>query len=170
MLKREVNVNSVLKDIRAGGDDTALMLKYRLTAKGLKSLLDKMVKAGHIEEWELEQRTAAIHEAVTVVADIADLTGEVKPVSPDQPPKISPKPIDEKTKRKISAPELVRDIEAGMADSEMMAKYNLSANGLEKLFDKLVASGRIARAEIDDRMFSFDSTIDLDTLFKEIKT
>ena len=41
-------------------------------------------------------------------------------------------------KPKIGAREAVNDIKSGMTDAELMAKFRLTANGLESLFRKLV--------------------------------
>ena len=54
-------------------------------------------------------------------------------------------------KRKISAKELVKDIRSGLSDLELMKKYNVSLQGLQKLIDKLVAAGRLSQSKIDAR-------------------
>ncbi len=46
MISRKVSQKEVLQDIRSGMDDTAIQQKYRLTARGLKSLYKKLVEAG----------------------------------------------------------------------------------------------------------------------------
>jgi hypothetical protein len=60
-------------------------------------------------------------------------------------------------KRRVSMKDVVNDIRAGMADPELMTKYNLSARGLQRTFEKLVAAGAIAESEIEGR---FPSTAD----------
>jgi hypothetical protein len=51
----------------------------------------------------------------------------------------------------IDALDALLNIRAGMTDSELMAKYNLSAKGLQSLFTKLVRSGAMQQSEIDER-------------------
>ena len=48
-----------------------------------------------------------------------------------------------KTTKKIDAKTVLSDIEAGMSDSVLMEKYNLSAKGLADLFRKLASIGSI---------------------------
>jgi rubrerythrin len=55
------------------------------------------------------------------------------------------------TKPVIDALDALLNIRAGMSDSELMAKYNLSARGLQSLFAKLVRAGVIRQSELDDR-------------------
>jgi len=55
------------------------------------------------------------------------------------------------TQRKISAKELLKDIRKGINDSELMKKYQVSQQGLHKLFQKLVAAGRLSQSDINGR-------------------
>ncbi|MBI4961677.1 MAG: hypothetical protein HY913_00220 [Desulfomonile tiedjei] len=58
MDKKTIRVKEVLEDIRAGTPDRALREKYKLSEKGLDSLLNKLVAAGVLTQAELEERTA----------------------------------------------------------------------------------------------------------------
>jgi PAS domain S-box-containing protein len=51
----------------------------------------------------------------------------------------------------INALNAVLDIRAGMDDAGLMKKYNISFKGLQSLFKKLVASGGLTQADIDER-------------------
>ncbi|MEW6348541.1 MAG: hypothetical protein AB1646_05730 [Thermodesulfobacteriota bacterium] len=51
-------------------------------------------------------------------------------------------------KPRISAKEVVQDIRAGLTDSTLMEKYNLSPKGLHSLFMKLLDSGAITRQDL----------------------
>ncbi len=55
-------------------------------------------------------------------------------------------------KRQISISEAVKDIQSGMDDAELMAKYQLKAIGLQSLFKKLVSIGQMTQEELDGRM------------------
>lgn len=46
MSQREVSAREILKDVRAGMDDTRLMEKYRLSSTALQNLFQKLVEAG----------------------------------------------------------------------------------------------------------------------------
>lgn len=59
-------------------------------------------------------------------------------------------------KKTISAKEVVADIKAGMSNEQLMAKYGLSARGLQTLFDKLLKAGLITQAVLDQRRVALD--------------
>jgi hypothetical protein len=69
-------------------------------------------------------------------------------------------------KRSVKAKEVLADIRAGITDLDMMEKYQLSAKGLQSLFDKMVAAKLLTEDEIQDRMSTWLDTIaiDLDAL------
>ncbi|MBI5248068.1 MAG: hypothetical protein HY912_01115 [Desulfomonile tiedjei] len=70
------------------------------------------------------------------------------------------------SKRKIKAKDIVNDIRAHMTDSELMAKYNLSARGLQSVFVKLLNTNAITKAEIDWRPSAYDDTV----VIQQVKT
>jgi DNA-binding response OmpR family regulator len=51
----------------------------------------------------------------------------------------------------VSAVQAADCIRSGMDDASLMEKFNLSAQGLHSLMEKLVVSGRLKKSEIDDR-------------------
>jgi outer membrane protein assembly factor BamB len=65
-------------------------------------------------------------------------------------------------KVKIKAVQVLRDINGGMDDSDLMVKYNLSAKGLESLFGKLVEAGLLSQSELDKRMSLRENTVVVD--------
>jgi hypothetical protein len=54
-------------------------------------------------------------------------------------------------KHRIKAKEVARDVRAGATDSDLMAKYDLSDEDLQVLFNKLVEGGAVERYEILER-------------------
>lgn len=64
-------------------------------------------------------------------------------------------------RRKITARDLMRDIKAGASDGALMNKYSLSAQGLQSVLNKLVKSGVVTQAQLDDRVPLLDRTVDL---------
>lgn len=58
----------------------------------------------------------------------------------------------------INAKEAIWLIRAGKSDLDLMERYQISSKGLQSLFTKLVKSGEIEQAEIDQRMLSFQRT------------
>jgi hypothetical protein len=64
-------------------------------------------------------------------------------------------------KRKITAREVMKDLRAGVIDHDLMDKYQLSAQGLQSVFAKLVKAGVITQSELDDRVPASERTVDL---------
>jgi hypothetical protein len=62
-------------------------------------------------------------------------------------------------KRKLKAAPFIRDFRDGIGDEQLMEKYSLSPNQLEKAFRKLVDAGAIAEMEIFMRSSISDSTV-----------
>ncbi len=137
--KPRIAVGEVLRDIRSGMDDAALMQKYHLSAKGLQSLFQKLLEKELITPTEIEQRTPGSEGA-----SLAE---------PSKQP--------DKKGALINPAGAVRDVRSGMHDFDLMEKYRLSAKGLQSLFDHLVKAGLMEQAEFDRRMPSFDETVEI---------
>jgi hypothetical protein len=56
MVKRVIRANKFIADIRSGATDPQLVKKYKLSPRGLHSLLRHLVESGLITERELEER------------------------------------------------------------------------------------------------------------------
>lgn len=64
-------------------------------------------------------------------------------------------------KKTVSAKAVVADIKAGMTDEQLMAKYQLSVNGLQSLVEKLLKAGLISQADIGQRAASVEQAVEL---------
>jgi hypothetical protein len=62
-------------------------------------------------------------------------------------------------KRKIKAKEVARDVHAGMGDTPLMDKYNLSAKELELVLKRLVEADLITHMELYERTSLSDTQI-----------
>jgi rubrerythrin len=58
---------------------------------------------------------------------------------------------EEKTTKKISAKTIMMDLKAGMSDAQLMSKYDISFQGLQTLFEKLVKAGLATQSYFDKR-------------------
>lgn len=150
--KRKIDAKEALDLVRSGMDDFALMERFNLSAKGLQSLFEKLLQTGAISKEELDQRNPSLTGAAFI------LEGD-PPFVKGEPP--SERPSKKPTRPPLDAREIVGDIRAGMPDGELMEKYRVSSKGLQKLLDQLVKLGVIRQAELDQRMTSFDATVDL---------
>ena len=130
--KRQVSAKEIVKAIRSGATDSQLMEKYKLTAKGLQSLFQKLLQAKVLKPSEIYGRLTAYDETVAIEMS------HVPPTEATEPP---PKTI--KSSR-ISA-----DIRAGATKEQLMEKYGLTAVGLDNIFKKLVAAGVMTADEVN---------------------
>lgn len=142
-----VNATEAVKLIRLGLSDTALMERFGISARGLRSLFNKLVSSGHLSRADLAQRVSLTSE--TVAMD-----------GPPQGPNIDYPQFTRKTR--IEAREALASIRSGLDDADLMKKFGLSARGLQSLFAKLVKSGLISRYEIEFRSSGSDGTVVVD--------
>ncbi|MEW6348038.1 MAG: hypothetical protein AB1646_03190 [Thermodesulfobacteriota bacterium] len=68
-------------------------------------------------------------------------------------------------KRKITANEVLNDLREGLDDFALMKKYQLSAQGLQSLFNKMINSGAITPTELEDRITPLEKTVELGLFF-----
>jgi hypothetical protein len=78
MAKRKITGREVLKDIKAGMDDPALMEKYKLSAQGLQSVFMKLVNAGVLSQAELDARVPVSERTVEVGLYICPACGNIQ--------------------------------------------------------------------------------------------
>ncbi len=168
MKKPKIDAKQAMEDIRAGMDDCDLMAKYHVSAKGLESLFDKLVKAGALDSSDLDKRHRAFSGTVIISRDLEIVSEDEPPPPISVQPEPAPKVRAEKTRSPISARALAADVRSGIDDSALMAKYDLSSQGLDRLLKKLVSTGVIRQEELDARMPSYDQTVDLGDLFLEM--
>jgi hypothetical protein len=64
-------------------------------------------------------------------------------------------------KRKITAREVLKDVQAGMNDTTLMKKYMLSAQGLQSVFNKMIEARMITGEELDARVPLSERTVDI---------
>ena len=161
MGKRQIRIREAIADVRAGMTDTELMDKYQLAAKGLQSLLNKLVASQLITLKEIERRMPGLMQSASLRDDPGSANEEAWKIRRTKP--------GEGTGQSITAADAVAKIKAGMTDSELMDTYRLSSKGLQDLFDKLVKAKLISRDEIDRRMPTMDQTVDLRGMLDDLK-
>jgi hypothetical protein len=76
--KRKITARDILKDIRSGADDAALMKNYRLSAQGLQSVFGKMLKAGVVTQQELEERVPVSERTVELGLYVCPACGNIQ--------------------------------------------------------------------------------------------
>jgi hypothetical protein len=60
----KIDLREAVKDIKTGLDDTALMEKYRFSARELLSLFNKLIKSGILKQSELDARVSSFEKTV----------------------------------------------------------------------------------------------------------
>jgi hypothetical protein len=74
--KKEVSAKAVWADLKAGFSDNELMETYKLSPRGLQSLFNKIMDAGFVKEYELEQGKPSLKRKVKRLLDSGgDLDG-----------------------------------------------------------------------------------------------
>lgn len=68
---------------------------------------------------------------------------------------------DSVAKRKITAKEILADLRSGLDDPALMNKYNLSSEGLQSLFKKMLKAGVVTREDLDSRAPLLEKTVEL---------
>jgi uncharacterized protein (DUF433 family) len=150
MAKPVVDARQVLEDIREGMDDSSLMKKYNLSAKGLADLFRQLSAFGLIRWLNAQDVISDIRKGMSDEELIekyklswiglerlfAELGRAGVSVS-------SIKRARAGNKKKISQTEIVHDIHSGMTEAQLMEKYDLSSWGLQKLFSKLLRVGAV---------------------------
>jgi hypothetical protein len=150
--KRKIDAKEALDCIRSGLDDYTLMERFNLSAKGLQSLFKKLLENGALTKEELDQRNPSLTGAAFILeGDPPFVKGEAPPERQSKRPSRPP----------LDARQIVGDVRAGMTDAELMEKYRVSSRGLQSVFDQLVKIGVMRQSELDQRMPSFDATVDL---------
>ncbi len=133
MGKPVIKAQEIVKDIRAGMDDSALMRKYGLSAKGLQWSFEKLVKAGIFTQQDLEKRARTTEEAPS-------------PAAP---------------RKEVSAKEVLKDIKNGLTDEELMDKHKLTAKGIHSLFRQLIKAGLMTQKDLDVRQPALEGTVEI---------
>jgi len=64
--KIKIKAGDAVRDIRSGVTDAQLMEKYGLSAKGLQSLVLKLLEAKAITSAEIDQRRATFHDTIII--------------------------------------------------------------------------------------------------------
>jgi uncharacterized protein YjbI with pentapeptide repeats len=149
MVSRRVNVSATeaAKLIKNGMSDTGLMERFGVTAKGLRSLFNKLVASGMLSRADLANRVSLTSETVAMEAPFE----AERPAAPQR-----------ERKTRIDAHEAISAIRGGMDDADLMKRFGLSARGLHSLFSKLVKSGLISRYEIELRNSASGGTVVVD--------
>ncbi|MEW6531912.1 MAG: pentapeptide repeat-containing protein [Thermodesulfobacteriota bacterium] len=123
-LRPVIPAKDALESIRAGMDDATLMKRYNISARGLRSLFDKLLAERIITEADYCERT---RETVgTPLLDTTTPENYLRTVERES--------IDEE--------ELAREIKKGTDYKVLLEKYPFSANVLQKLYGKLSRNNR----------------------------
>jgi uncharacterized protein (DUF433 family) len=150
MAKPTIDAQQVLEDIRGGMDDSALMKKYNLSAKGLASLFRKLASIGSIRWLNAQDIISDIRKGMSdedllekyrlSKAGLESLFSELIKAGVSVS---STHHARAGIKRKISQTQIVHDIHSGMTEAQLMQKYDLSSWGIQKVFSKLLHVGAI---------------------------
>lgn len=71
--KPAINAKDAVEDIRSGMDDSGLMHKYKLSAKGLQEMFRQLTDAGLIDDVEIDRRMSLFDSTVDVTQIIEQM-------------------------------------------------------------------------------------------------
>jgi hypothetical protein len=159
MNKPRISAKEALEDIRAGMADSVLMKKYKLSAKGVRSLFKKLGQAGIIKYLNAYEITVDLRsgissedlmrkyglnaEGLQSLFQELDRAGLLRGTAEQNgvPPKVV-----------IDIHEITEDIKSGLNKPQLMQKYHLSPRGLRWVSMTLISSGKIAWQEVYDNL------------------
>lgn len=78
MSKRRITAREMLVDVRQGISDPALMEKYKLSAQGLQSVFQKLLKAGVMTQAQLDARNPLSERTVDIGLYICTACGNIQ--------------------------------------------------------------------------------------------
>ncbi len=107
MEKRRITAREILADVRTGVGDPALMEKYKLSAQGLQSVFNKLLKAGALTQAELDARVPMSQRTVDLGLNVCRACGHIESkefvecprcgfVSPDAGTAVANRDVDKK--------------------------------------------------------------------------
>lgn len=161
-----IKAKEAIMNIRAGMSDGELMEKYRLSSKGLKNLYDQLLKADLIEQWELDLRNPAFDSTV----DVSNIVNEMKRNAQLTPEKSEPKRLAVLRQGPTNLHALSRDVRLGLSDMDLMEKYRLSYDQLQKGYEDIIRKGIMSRGELFGRSSLLAETISLPVDYFENKS
>jgi len=129
-----INAEEALNCIRSGMSDTALMRKFRLSAKGLQSLFTKLLTAKLISQSELGERLSGPQTGLL----LDEQAGEHFAVGSSGP--------------SIASTNILDVIRAGTSRDSLREQYNISDRQLDAFLDELVCKNLITQGELDIRL------------------
>jgi hypothetical protein len=160
--KRKIKAGDVVVDIEAGLSDHYLMRKYEISSRQLEFLLQRLLDKGLVTQQQLDDRMSLAD--TTVTRAFVDTQKSLEELDEDQPDKtttrsfrVFPHPNRTPTqkastpRRTVRAEDLIRDLDLGVDDSDLMQKYELSPQQLELLFKKLLDAGLITVEQLYGR-------------------
>lgn len=165
MKKTIIDARQALQDIQSGMDDSALMKKYNISTKGLKNLFNQLVAAGLIREINPRELIRDIGFGISHTGlmekyklSSVGLGRLLKDLEDFGLLPLAQKPKTGRDKVTIVMQEIVKDIRSRAPELKLMAKYDLSAAGLRRVFQKLLNAGAIAPTELLEISSSSDDT------------
>ena len=135
--KPVIDAADAMRCIKDGMDDATLMKRYEISAKGLYSLLTKLVSAGAISQADFEARSAESHSTVFVDQEITEET-------------VLPRPhelLQDEEK-------VIEDVRTGVALEAIMGTYGLSSRELRDMMNEWVSQGKLDASALDQHSVS----------------
>jgi hypothetical protein len=129
--KKTLSAKAVVADLHAGMPDDEIMKKYGLSAKGLESVFDKLLKANLLSRADYNHRSSSAEQPIELVGE----AGEKVVLSGERSLDIL---RDFAERFKVSKEDLVRLKTASLKDiKEFMEKHDISLSEAKELLKSL---------------------------------
>ncbi len=132
--KPVIDAADALNCIRSGMDDATLMKRYNLSAKGIQSLMGKLVATGILSRSDVDRRNPANNKSFV-------LDEEAK-----RPP------LDSEEGVNVDTTEILNRLRSGTPQESILEGYGLSLSELDGLLDGLVTEGVLTKQELIDTL------------------
>ena len=167
MDKRPIQPSEILYDILVGMPNRDLMEKYGLSAKGLGTVLRKLVKAGSLKQSEVDTRLQVLERSRSVTplcpkcgayqsgvdercSSCGHMLAEI--VTSKSKAQAEPVPRDgQDGLRAILEGAILRGIQDGLTDEELMDKYPVSRQAILNLLSKFLWEGALTQEDLEKR-------------------
>ena len=154
-MKKTLDVQEMMNDLRTGMPDTVLMKKYNLSPDSLQRLLKKLERLGLVGVISARDFVRDIRLGMSDIELMNKYKLSAKGMeSIHQQMESAGISVDMErlggrgSKNFVRISEVVRDIRSGLTRQELMAKYHLTSRGLSWICMNLISSGAISRQEI----------------------
>jgi uncharacterized protein (DUF433 family) len=146
--KRKISAEKLALDVHDGLSDQQIIEKYSLSSRQLYSLLELLVKADLVTQFEVENRSLP---RVGTQSSAAEISSEPVPKTVSFAEIIMDSGLELENLGNVQTEmtdEILKRLKEGVSDQELMVEFKLTSEQLTAVFDMLVTSNAITSDEL----------------------